>query len=37
MISIKQLRYMDTNQSKSNLSKLLLLHDAIDLADPISM
>ena len=31
MISIKQLHYI------LNLSKLLLLHDAIDIADPISM
>ena len=31
MISIKQLQYI------LNLSKLLLLHDAIDIADPISM
>ena len=31
MISIKQLHYI------VNLSKLLLLHDAIDIADPISM
>ena len=31
MISIKQLRYI------LNLSKLLLLHDAIDLADQINM
>ena len=31
MISIKQLHYI------LNLSKLLLLQDAIDIADPISM